>query len=340
MIKNIYLQRFAEETIPEKEEVKPDTKVDSKPEDSKAFASTIRSIFGLKDKEPEKKEPAKETDKKSDDAKKPDEKPDEKPETSKEPETKEPEKKEPEKAVEEEYDTLVVLGKEKKVPVSERKMWMQKGLDYDFVKGEKVKAEATLKRIAQAEGYKTVDEYLAELGNREKTKLAEQIEEAEGDPDKISDIVQNHPIVQQTKEERRKLDYINAKADLSKDEFFKKLEPELDRLMEQNQAADPNLVYSVIVGNYVRSPEYKQELAAEKEKAAKEKQTVKESAEKKVIADMHDKERRSAPTGGDTNEKVEETAQMTSAVTEIANAFGVPASKVAQRIAKNKNRRS
>jgi hypothetical protein len=335
MIKNIYLQRFAEETIPEKEEVKPDSKVDSKPEDSKAFASTIRSIFGLKDKEPEKKEPAKEPDKKSDDAKKPDEKSDgKKPEDSKEPETKEPEKKE------DEFIPIKHLGKEVKIPVTERDKYLQMGYDYQHVKGEAETAKATLKRIAQAEGFKTVDEYLAELGSREKTKLAEQIEEAEGDPDKISEIVQNHPIVQQTKEERRKLDYLNSKAELSKDEFFKKLEPELDRLMEQNQAADPNLVYSVIVGNYVRSPEYKQELAAEKERAAKEKQTVKESAEKKVIADMHDKERRSAPTGGDTNEKVEETAQMTSAVTEIANAFGVPANKVAQRMAKNKNRRS
>jgi hypothetical protein len=319
MIKNIYLQRFAEETIPGKEEVKPDSKVDSKPEPT-AFASTIRSIFGLKDKEPAKEEPAKETDKKPDE--KPDEKPAEKLENS--------DNKEPEKAVEEEYDTLVVLGKEKKVPVSERKMWMQKGLDYDFVKGEKVKAEATLKRIAQAEGYKTVDEYLAELGNREKAQLAEQIEEAAGDPDKISEIVENHPIVQQTKEERRKLDYLNAKAELSKDEFFKKLEPELDRLMGQNQAADPNLVYSVIVGNYVRSPEYKQELAAERERTAKEKESAKESAQKKVIADMHDKERRSAPTGGDAGDG-KDVAQPSEFARKLAGAFGVSASKIAQR---------
>jgi hypothetical protein len=302
----------------------------------------------LKDK-PAKAEPAKEADKKQDEAKKPDEAKEagEKTETKKLDEAKEPNTTgdKADKAELEFYEIPYQKDKDGnqlkvKIPVTERDAYLQKGMNYDKVKTDADTAKATLKRIAQAEGFKTVDEYLAELGNREKAKLAEQVEEAAGDPDKINEIVQNHPIVQQTKEERRKLDYLNAKTELGKDEFFKKLEPELDRLMEQNQTADPNLVYSVIVGNYVRSAEYKQELAAEKERAAKEKETAKESAEKKVIADMHDKERRSTPAGGDTNEKVEETARLTSTISEISSAFGIPAAKVAQRVAKNKNKRS
>ena len=323
MIKNIYLQRFAEETIPAKQEEVKD--IGNKPEEPKPFTSTIRSIFGLKDKEPVKAEPAKEIDKKPDE-KPVEEKPvEEKPETSKEPDTKEPEK-----AAEEEYDTLTVLGKEKKVPVSERKMWMQKGMDYDFVKGEKVKAEAALLRVAKLEGFNTVDEYLAEVGNREKAKLAEQIEEAAGDPDKINEIVQNHPVVVKTKEERRELDYVKAKTELSKSEFFAKLEPELDRLMEVNPTADPKLVYPLIVGQYVMSDEYKQEQAAKGTQAAQEKAEAKAAAERKVISNTHDKERRTTPKGGDAGDG-KDVVMASDFTKKISDIFGVSASKVAQR---------
>lgn len=326
MKRPINLQLFAEETIPEKPGEKSlETKPDS------GFASTIRNAFGLKPKE-QQKEQTKEPEKK------PDEKPKEevsevKPEDKQEPETKEPEKKEPE----EEFISIKHLGKEVKIPKAEQQKYLQMGYDYQHVKGEAESAKATLKRIAQTEGFNTVDEYLAELSTREKTKLAEKIEEAAGDPDKIDEIVQNHPVVRQTKEERQKMDeekksmrYKETKSKLSEDSFFKKLEPELDNLMEKNPTADPNLVYSVLVGNYVRSDVYKQELVKEREaaeKAAKEKDAAKE---KKIMADIHDKERRAAPIGGDTGEG-KDTVTPSAFTSKIAGVFGVSPQKVAQR---------
>lgn len=306
MIKHINLQLFAEgDTNPDE---KKETNLDNKQEPAKEGFS-IRKAFGLLDKkEPEKKEPAKAPETKP--ADKPDEKPAEKQDEAKE---------KPEKPAEEEYDVLTVLGKEKKVPVSERKMWMQKGMDYDFVKGEKVKAEATLKRIAQAEGFDTVDKYLAELDKREKAKLAEQIEEAVGDPDKINEIVENHPVVKQTKEEKRKLDYVNAKVKLGEDRFFKELEPELDRLMEANPTAQPDLVYKIIRSDYLTPEKISEFITKEKE-----------SAERKAIADAHDKERRSTPKGGDSGDS-KDVVTPSGFTSRLSEMFGVSAQKVAQR---------
>ena len=299
---------------------KEEQNLDNRPEVKSEFGSAIRNAFGLKSKE-QPKEPDKKIDKK------PDEKAPEKPNEA----VKEPDKtndKEPDK--EPEFDEILYNKEKVKIPVTERQTYLQKGYNYDKVKTDAEQAKATLQRVAKLEGFDTVDKYLAELDTREKAKLAEKIEEAAGDPDKIDEIVKNHPEVVKTKEERRKLDYSNAKAKLSEDSFFKKLEPELDDLMAKNPAADTNLVYSVLVGNYVRSDAYKAELAKEKEAAAKEKQTAKESAEKKVIADVHDKERRAAPTGGDTGEG-KDLVQPSAFASKLSSVFGVSAAKIAQR---------
>lgn len=285
-------------------------KLDVQPETK----SSIRDIFGLKPKEPEKKPEEK--------------KPEEKPEVK--PEEKEPETKEPEKKPEDEFIPIKHLGKEVKIPVAERDKYLQMGYDYQHVKDEASNAKSTLQKIATAEGFPTVDAYLAELDTRQKAKLAEKIEEAAGDTDKINDIIENHPKVRETKEIARKLENSAAKLELSKDEFFKELEPKLDEMIESNPTIKPDLLYSVIVGNYVRSDAYKQKLAAEKEQASKKEEKVKETAEKKVLADIHDKERRAAPTGGDTSEG-KDTVTPTAFTSKLAGIFGVSASKVAQR---------
>lgn len=329
MLKHINLQLFAEgDTNPDE---KKETNLDNKPEAKKEEGFSIRRAFGLKDKEPEKKETTKEPDKK------PDEKPEEKkPDEKKPDEAKKPDATDDKDKQEPEFYEIPYMkdkdGKQQtvKIPFAERDTFLQKGYNYDKVKERADIANATLQRIARSEGFDTVDKYLAELDNREKAKLAEKIEEAAGDPDKIDEIVQNHPVVRQTKEERQKLDYLNRKADLSKDEFFKKLEPELDDLMAKNPTADPNLVYSVLVGNYVRSDAYKQELVKEREaaeKTAKEKDAAKE---KKILADIHDKERRAAPIGGDSGEG-KDTVTPSAFTSKIAGVFGVSPQKVAQR---------
>jgi hypothetical protein len=301
----INLQLFAEgDTTPEKKE---DTNLDKKPETAKKdpFAKLMEKFNGTE--KPEKKP----------DEKKPDEKPEVKPE--KKPDEVKTDKKETDDKQEPEFDEILYNKEKVKIPVTERQTYLQKGYNYDKVKQTADNANATLQRIARAEGFKTVDEYLAELDKKEKANLAERIEEAAGDPDKIDEIIENHPKVIETREEARKNRYTTAKSELSKDQFFKELEPELDELMEKNPTADPNLVYSVLVGNYVRSGKMDELI-----------QKTKESAVKATIADVHDKERRAAPTGGDTGEG-KDTVTPSEFTRKLAGIFGVSASKVAQR---------
>jgi hypothetical protein len=309
MLKHINLQLFAEETIPAKTE---ESNLDNKPEVKSEFGSMIRNAFGLKGKEQPKET-----------TKKPDEKPEVKPDEVKL-ETKADEVKAEPK---EEDLELLYLGKtikEKDLPKEDRKTYLQKGMNYDKVKTDAEQAKASLQRIAKLEGFDTVDKYLAELDTREKAKLAEKIEEAAGDPDKINEIIENHPKVIKVLEKDRINAYKEAKAELSKDQFFKELEPELDRVMEQNPSAVPALVYKVIRSDFLTPDRIKELITKEKE-----------SAVKTTIADIHDKVRRATPTGGDTNEG-KEIIRPTSIMSAMASAFGVSANKVAQRIAKSK----
>ncbi len=303
----INLQLFAEgDTIPEeKKEANPT--VEKEP-------SAIFKAFGLKPKQP---------------AKEPEKKPDEKPKEEVKPEKPDEAKKldtMDDKAKQEPEFYEIPYMKDKdgkqqtvKIPFAERDTYLQKGYNHDKVKAEAVSLKTTLQRVAKMEGFKTVDEYLAELDKREKAKLAEKIEEAAGDPDKINEIVENHPKVIETREKDRKNVYRDTKAELSKDQFFKELEPELDRLMEQNPTAAPDLVYNVIRSKFLTPDKIKELITKEKE-----------SAVKATIADIHDKEKRATPTGGDTDEG-KDTVTPTAFANKLANVFGVSAAKIAQR---------
>jgi hypothetical protein len=317
MLKHINLQLFAEDTIPEE---KKETNLDNKTDEKKDEGFSIRRVFGLPDKkEPEKKEEPKPEDKK------PDEKPEDKKEETPAPDTKELEKKTEEPKAEE-FITIKHLGKEVKIPASEQQKYLQMGYDYSHVKTEAENSKATLLRIARIEGFDTVDSYLAELDTREKTKLAEKIEEAGGDPDKIDEIVKNHPEVIRTKEERRQLDEEKRTMQqreiidgLKKDRFFKDLEPQFNTLMQQNPTVAPDLIYKIVRSDHL-TPEKLDALIADA--------TTK--TERKVIADIQDKERRAAPKGGDTNDG-KDVVTPSAFTNKIAGIFGVSAQKVAQR---------
>jgi len=219
-----------------------------------------------------------------------------------------------------------------KIPFAERDTYLQKGYNYDKVKQTAETANAslqtansTLLRVARVEGFNTVDEYLAELGNREKVKLAEKIEEAAGDPDAINEIIKNHPIVLATQEKdrslserERKLDFASKKDELRNQKFFKELEPELDQVLERSPGVEPMTVYKFLLGEYTMSGKLDELI-----------KTTKQTTEKKVIADIHDKERRSAPTGGNTDEGAD-VIQPSGFTKKIADIFGVSALEVAK----------
>lgn len=294
------------------EQTNLETNLDNKPEvKSEGFGNSIRNAFGLKNKDTAK-----------DTTKVPDK-----------PEVKAEEVKPVEQVMatekEAEFDEILYNKEKVKIPVTERQTYLQKGYNYDKVKTERDETNATLQRVAKVEGFKSVDEYLAELGNREKAKYAEQIVEADGDVDKIDEIVKNHPDVVKTKEERQALEaekrtikFDETVAELKKDKFFKDVEPEFNNIMQENPDLALNLVsviYDSLVGKHLRSGKFSELLT--KEKA---------SAEKKVVADMHDAERRTVPKGGDTNGD-KDLVQPTAFGSKIAGIFGVSATKVAQR---------
>lgn len=225
----------------------------------------------------------------------------------------------------EEFDEIVHNKQKVKIPVSERKTYLQKGYNYDHVKEESDTAKQTLARVAKMEGFDKTEDYLAELDKREKLKLVDQIEEAGDDTDAIDEIIKNHPIVRQTAEEketiakeRQEMERSKKIDVLKKDQFFKELEPELNQLLEQNPTADPDLVYSVLVGNYVRTGK----LAEMQKKTDELVNSTKASTEKKVLADIHDKERRSMPSGGDSTDG-KDLIQSTPFGDKMAGIFGL-----------------
>jgi hypothetical protein len=176
------------------------------------------------------------------------------------------------------------------------------------------------------------------LTKKQEEKLATQIEEAAGDPDKINEIVKNHPIVKATQEKElslsereRKMDFDKIVTELKKDPFYKEVEQEFNEAMLTNPTLPlhlVNVVYDSLVGKRYRAGGFNELITKEKEAAVKA-----------TIADMQDKERRAAPKGGDVNDGMEELARPTAVMSEIAKAFGVSANKVAQRIAKSKNKK-
>lgn len=224
------------------------------------------------------------------------------------------------KPAEEEFDEIVYMKEKVKIPVKERQTYLQKGYNYDRVKTAADNATAALARAAQIEGFETVEDYLNELSAREKNALAEKLEEAAGDPDKLTEIINNHPDVVKTREEKRLLEYQRIKDELRKDIYFNDVEQRFDAIMEKNPTANPELVYKIARSDYL-TPQRISELIA---KAA-------ESVEKKVTADMHDKERRATPTGGDAEADGKDTVAPSEFAKDLAKIFKLNPSIVAQR---------
>ena len=301
----INLQLFAEEL--------EETNLDNESNETEDSGDPFERLYKMNDKKPtevevEAEKPVdKQEDKKIEDAKT-------------EPDTKELEDKQSEKFI-----TVRHLGKEVQIPLSERDKYLQMGYDYPHVKDEAKKVKDLLQRTARLNGFEKVEDYIADLDRIEKEKMIEKIENAYGDPVEIENIIKTHPLILQTQEEKQRLDDEKRKMDyekridsLKKEPFFKELEPELNQLLEQNPNVDPNLAYSVIVGNYFRTGKLKDF----EQKAIDQVAKAKEATEKKVTADFHDKERRSTPTGGDSNEG-SEYVQSTSFGNKLADIFGL-----------------
>jgi len=238
-----------------------------------------------------------------------------------------------------EFDEIVYNKETVKIPKSERKTYLQKGYNYDKVKQAADKAKedsaalaAVLQRAAKAAGYKDAAEYVKELDRIEREKLAEDIASAEGDPDKLEAVIENHPVVKQTKAEKEKLAREKAlatvKETLRQDRFFKDLEEKFDEITAAHPTVPPELLYKTLRSDYLTTEKLDELIGKEKQEAAKEK----EAAVKAAIADIQDRSKRGTPKGGDAEgDEPNEAVKPNKLTSDIAKAFGLSPTKVARR---------
>ena len=275
------------EDLDEKEKAEKGIKQEEPPD---PFARLMKKDFG-QPSEPKPGEDGKEK-------KKPDDKKDSKPD--------------------EEYDEIDYNKEKVKIPATERKTYLQKGYNYDKVKARADASETALKRAAELAGHASVETFLADLERQASEKLKAKFAENWDDPDKIDELVMQHPKVKRVLEEGRRSDYEKGKEELRKELFFKELEPELDAMAAQNPSLSTNVMYSYLLGENMRKGKLDELLKAERE-----------TTEKRVIADVHDKERRiSAPSGAGGKE---EEANLSPMGSKLANIFGVNPVNVAKR---------
>ena len=165
-----------------------------------------------------------------------------------------------------EFDDIVYNGETIKLPVSERKTFLQKGYNYDKVKSKADTYETALQKAARITGYESVDAYLEAVDNAEKKAEAEQYQRAGADPKAIKDLIKqelsNDPDFKQGKEYLNDLRIEREKAALKDKKYFKELEPEIDKVLKTNPSLSPKFVYE-----YIRGQKLEELIAGELTKA-------------------------------------------------------------------------
>jgi hypothetical protein len=147
-----------------------------------------------------------------------------------------------------EFDDIVYNGETIKLPVSERKTFLQKGYNYDKVKAKADTYETSLQKAARITGYESVDAYLEAVETAEKEAEAQQYQQAGADPKAIEKLLNDHPVIKQTQDYFNKARIAEEKAALKDKKFYKELEPEIDKVLASNPTLSPKFVYEYIRG--------------------------------------------------------------------------------------------
>lgn len=147
-----------------------------------------------------------------------------------------------------EFDDIVYNGETIKLPVSERKTFLQKGYNYDKVKTKADTYESALQKAARITGYESVDAYLEAVENAEKEAEAKQYQQAGADPKAIEKLLNDHPVIKQTQDYFNKARIAEEKAALKDKKFFKELEPDIDKVLASNPTLSPKFVYEYVRG--------------------------------------------------------------------------------------------
>jgi hypothetical protein len=218
----------------------------------------------------------------------------------------------------EEFDEIVYNKETVKIPKSERQTYLQKGMNYDKVQGKAQTLEATIQRAAKAQGFNSVDEYLAAVEKAEKE--AEEQRYQENPLEAVRDTVQREisaVLGQQTRVQQQK-------KELKDSPFFSDLEPEIDALITDNAARGQHIDVKTAYF-YLRG----QKLEELMEKGQK-------TAVKSTIAQLHDRAKRGVVSADSAHGDDVDTSDVD---VSMANAFGNDPKKIAKYV-KQQSKRS
>jgi hypothetical protein len=219
---------------------------------------------------------------------------------------------------EEEFDEIVYNKERVKIPVKDRQTYLQKGYNYDKVKGKADAYEAKLLKLQEATG-KDIDDVIDIVNEK-------QINDA------IDDLLEENPNL--TEDQAKKLVLKNKQADdekrraqriiqetqavkdkeeLKNKRFFKELESEIDSLVKTTPGLTVKTAYNYLLGERFE------------ELLAKEKETTK----KRTVADMADRAMRQVETKKDGKDSAPTVSKFQA---RLAREMGVPVSEVAKRV--------
>lgn len=121
------------------------------------------------------------------------------------------------------------------VPYEEAPDYIQKGMNYDKVHARAQEAEqyqSYLNRVMKLNGYETQEQLLNAMDEYEREQERAQYEEAGIDPDKLNEILENHPDMQYAKQMRAKEEEAKQYDETIQREIaeFKEEFPDLDEI--------------------------------------------------------------------------------------------------------------
>jgi len=147
----------------------------------------------------------------------------------------------------EEFDEITYNGEAVKLPASERKTYLQKGYNYDKVKGKADTFEAATRKAAKLNGWgDDVDGYLAKLEEADRQEEDERFQQQyKEDPKKATEeVINSHPAF-------RKVVISESLKELEankKNVYFKEFEKDIETLLKQTPNVNAQLAYDVICG--------------------------------------------------------------------------------------------
>jgi hypothetical protein len=220
---------------------------------------------------------------------------------------------------EEEPFIEVVYNKEpKKVKMSEAPNYIQKGMNYDKIKGKAEQLETTLEKAAKIQRFDTVDAYLKAIEDAETQAQKQRYEQAGiTDPKIIDELIEKNPIVQQAKQLTEQQNFNSEANELAgefKEAFGRDITPEdvSDEVLAHRKGTGKSLSESFFFVNRKNIKTFIGE--------------AKKQAEKQTIANLHDRARRGVISSDGLGEDVD----ISDIDTEMARAFGNDPKEIAK----------